>query len=179
MALYTQKGSLPYTILWSVLLGTADNVKITCSEHQSWHQLARSEEDKVIFTVCAESKKCDKYNSDLLARDTHLKPQNQSYLNSWMVIVVVFVCAFLCVCVKEFLCDKYFRVVGCWCDSVTVTTLISICLLMSNVYWFHCVNVTLFISLCLCHCVYVTMLMKIYLVEQHLNCKRWLITDAS
>ena len=50
--------------------------------------MARREGDKVTFAVYGESKKYDKNKSDLLARAIHLKPQNRSYLNNGMVIVL-------------------------------------------------------------------------------------------
>ena len=62
----------------------------------------RSEGDEVIFKVCGGSKIYDKNGSDLLARAINLKPQKLSYLNSWLVLVVVFMCLcvlFECVCV--------------------------------------------------------------------------------
>ena len=63
---------------------------MTCSELPSWRPLETSEADKVILIVCGGSKKYDKNNSDLFARDIHLKPQNLSYLNSCVVLVVLF-----------------------------------------------------------------------------------------
>ena len=53
--------------------------------------------DKVIFTVCRESKKYDKNNSDRLARAIHLKPPNLSYPNSWLVVMEA-LCVFVCLC---------------------------------------------------------------------------------
>ena len=56
--------------------------------------------DKVIFTVCKESKKNDKNDLDL-ARAIHLKLSNLSYPNSWLdVVKTFFVFARLCVYVR-------------------------------------------------------------------------------
>ena len=80
------------------LTGHSGHCDMTCSEHSSLRPLAQSKGENVILTVCGESNKYDKYNSDLFARAIHLKPQNLSYLNSWIVIV------FCCVCVCVFVC---------------------------------------------------------------------------
>ena len=103
----------------------------------------KSEGDKVIFIVCGESKKYDTNHSDLLARAIHLKPQNLSFLNSWLVIVLVVVCLCFCVFVSVCLFDdgKHYRVVCCWCHSVKVILLISVCL-------FNYVNVNILMLLC-------------------------------
>ena len=50
--------------------------------------------DEVIIIVFKESKKYDKNNSDHLARAIHLKPQNLSYPNSWLVVLEV-LCVFI------------------------------------------------------------------------------------
>ena len=54
--------------------------------------------------MCGESKSYDKNNSDLFARATPLQPQYLTYLNSWLVVVVDFVCLFVCVCVFVCMC---------------------------------------------------------------------------
>ena len=82
--------------------GHSGQFYMTYSEYPSWRPLVWSEGDNVIFTVCGEGKKYDKNNSDLLARAIHLKPQNLSYLNSWMG--KVFFCLCLCACMFVFLC---------------------------------------------------------------------------
>ena len=53
--------------------------------------------DKVIFTVCKESKKYDKNNSDSLGRAIHLKHRNLSYPKSWLVVMDA-LCVFVCLC---------------------------------------------------------------------------------
>ena len=70
---------------------------MTYSEHPSLCPLAISEVDKVIFTVCRKSKKYDKNNSDRLTRAVHLKPQNLSYPNSWLVVMKA-LCLFVFLC---------------------------------------------------------------------------------
>ena len=44
-----------------------------------------------------------------------------------------------------------------------------------QIYWYLCANLLLFISLCWCHSVDLILLIKIYVVEQNLHCKRWLM----
>ena len=71
--------------------------------------------DKVIFTVCRESNKYDKNNSDRLGRAIHLKPQNLSYPNSWLVVVEA-LCVLVCLCGSlRFLVvlDGFFWFLGC------------------------------------------------------------------
>ena len=53
--------------------------------------------DNVIFTVCRESKKFDKNNSDRLVRAIHLKHRNLSYSQSWLVVMDA-LCVFVCLC---------------------------------------------------------------------------------
>ena len=77
----------------------------------------------VIFTVFWGSKKHDTNNSDLLARAIRLKPQDLPYLNSQLVVLVVFVCLlFVCfsMCVFLWLCvgvgvGVYVLVGSDWC----------------------------------------------------------------
>ena len=92
-------GVVPLVIQSSVLSFTRNSgqCNMTDYEHPSWRPLAISEVDKVIFTVCRESKKYDKNNSDRLARAIHLKPQNLSYPNSWLVVMEV-LGVFVCLC---------------------------------------------------------------------------------
>ena len=52
--------------------------------------------------MCGEGKKYDKNNSDLLARAIHLKGQNLSYFNIWLVVVCVFMFLGACVFVSLF-----------------------------------------------------------------------------
>ena len=66
----------------------------------------------------------DKNNLDLLASTIHLKSQNLSYLNSWLVLVVVFLYVCLCVCVFVFVCLFVYEIV---CLCVDFTLIISLC----------------------------------------------------
>ena len=121
--------------------GHSKQCDMTDSEHPSWRPLAINEVNKVIFTVCGDSKKYDKNNSDLLARAIHLKPQNLSHPKSWLVVVEFFVCLFVC--------GKHYMVVRCWCHSVTVTLFISLAYLtmLMSIYRSNSVNFTMLISL--------------------------------
>ena len=115
-------------------------------------------------------------------RAIHLKPKNLSYLNFWLIVLLVCVC--FCVCVSACLCDnsKHYRYTImllmlmsiCYCHSVNINMFLSLFEFMS-IYWFHSVFITLFISLCWCHSFNVTLLRNIYVIEKHLHCKRWLM----
>ena len=114
-------------------------------------------------------------NSALFARAIHLKPKNLTYPNSWLVVVdVFFVC--LCVCSSLCLCGKHYMVIRSWCQSIKVIMLISLCLF----HYAYCqfIDVTILKSLCWCHSVNGTLLMKKYVLKQHLYCKRWLMHEV-
>ena len=62
--------------------GHSGQCDMTDSEHPSGRPLAVSEVDNVILTVCVESYKYDKNNSDILVRAIHMRPPNWLYPNS-------------------------------------------------------------------------------------------------
>ena len=91
---------------------------MTYSELSSWCPLELSEGDKVIFTVCGESKVYDRNNSGLLGRAIHLKPQNLSV--DWSGSVCVFISFVYCVYVGGFVCLLVCLSVYVLCDCVMV-----------------------------------------------------------